>query len=217
MLGFVDLIKDVYNNSKAHGWHDCERSVSTEFALITSEWAEALEEDRAGRPLFYRVCALDGSTCEVNPDGSYAKECCDSKFIKPKPEGSGIELLDGIIRIFDLIGAHEGFEEFFVCGPNELINFEWIDHKLSEDANLQIDGFREFGQLVQFLNDLTSTAHCEYMEHENLTDDMIVSFVCIVAAVFAWIRKQGYCPKKLLLEKHEYNKTRPYMHGGKKY
>ena len=36
-----------------------------------------------------------------------------------------------------------------------------------------------------------------------------------VLATLAWIQQEGIDPEALMLEKHEYNKTRPYKHGGK--
>lgn len=37
-----------------------------------------------------------------------------------------------------------------------------------------------------------------------------------VYEAFRYIRAQWLAPEKIILEKHEYNKTRPYRHGGKK-
>ena len=36
-----------------------------------------------------------------------------------------------------------------------------------------------------------------------------------VLAVLAWVRQEGADPESLMQEKHAYNKTRPYKHGGK--
>lgn len=36
-----------------------------------------------------------------------------------------------------------------------------------------------------------------------------------VTGVFEWLTNQGIDPYAVMLEKHEYNKTRPYRHGGK--
>lgn len=38
----------------------------------------------------------------------------------------------------------------------------------------------------------------------------------VISHIMEWIRTQGIDPEALLLEKHEYNKTRPYRHGGKR-
>lgn len=41
--------------------------------------------------------------------------------------------------------------------------------------------------------------------------------VAIIYRVFVWLEANG-CedPKAVMIEKHEYNKSRPYRHGGKR-
>ena len=82
-----------------------DRSDEEIFALIHSEWSEALEEHRAGRPAFY-----------LGEGG--------------KPEGYGTEIVDGIIRLLDFV-VQKGIEDevlFFMdkhpdvrCGFNPAI------------------------------------------------------------------------------------------------
>ncbi len=37
----------------------------------------------------------------------------------------------------------------------------------------------------------------------------------VAAMIIYWITKQGIDAEALVLEKHNYNKSRPYKHGGK--
>ena len=54
-----ELAADIHQNAKAHGWWEGSRSYAETVALIHSEWSEALEEARAGRPMLYRTCNED--------------------------------------------------------------------------------------------------------------------------------------------------------------
>jgi len=110
-----ELVKEVHENAKQHGWWDSPKSFGEIIALIHSEASEALEEYRNGHEpneTYY-------------PNKPPLTEIC-------KPEGIPSELADIVIRVMDYCG-HEGIDL-----------------------------------------------------------------------------------EKIILEKHEYNKTRPYKHGGKK-
>ena len=47
---------------------------------------------------------------------------------------------------------------------------------------------------------------------ENLDNGHLIDAFCMA---FRWIADQKMDPLAIMKEKHEYNKTRPYKHGGK--
>ena len=98
-MNLNDWAQKIHENAVAHGWWESDRNATEILALIHSEWSEALEEDRAGRPMLY-ADDYEGSKrierIEDFPDGA-------------KPEGVAVELIDGVIRILDFL-AHEEAE-----------------------------------------------------------------------------------------------------------
>ena len=104
-MGMNEFAKEVHANAVAHGWWDTERDPAEIIALIHSEWSEALEEYRAGRPMVWYAVNADCQMCGDRPV-IYSEICetnnCDAGH---KPEGIAVELIDGCIRILDF-AAH---------------------------------------------------------------------------------------------------------------
>ena len=64
-----------------------------------------------------------------------------------------------------------------------------------------------FGGLISAAHTLTTMS---------VVEEDAVHAAAAAVLVLAWVAKQGIDPWELLRIKHEYNKTRPYKHGGKK-
>ena len=198
-----DLIHDIHQNAVHHGWWEEKRSIAEIIALIHSEWSEALEEARAGRPLVYYDCILcpDGP-CQMTKEDE-AASICDYRDAEAKPEGIAVEIIDGCIRILDFMGVYI-----------ESLSLETMNGKPVADAE---DLYVEFNEdwtpaeIIAELHSYTSLAYdgfCEKMQEE--------AFARLVEALslgFSWVKEQGLDPLELLLKKHEYNKTRSYKHG----
>jgi len=91
-----------------HGFWENPRNLGEMLMLVTSELAEALEEDRDGRP---HVWFAHKPGCNLATDfieGRVTKEfLTDSRqgdngcTCHPKPEGTLVEVIDAIIRLLD--------------------------------------------------------------------------------------------------------------------
>lgn len=203
MLNLNDFAKEVHRVAVEHGWYDGQETRSTDeiIALIHSEWSEALEEYRAGRPMLWHECMNCHEPCMEDSCGDwYDGECALGELAK-KPEGIMIELIDGCIRILDYMGhkkycleaGRDNVERLAQAG--ELI----VRARCSEGFNLP--------SLIALLHWQTAVFH---------GDLGVAGLISPMASVFFWIQEQGFDPEELLRMKHEYNKTRPYKHGGKR-
>ena len=190
-----ELAKEVHKNAVAHGWWDGRRKDPEINALIHSEWSEALEEARAGRPLVYRICVdCDDGPCDVEPDTVTA---CGFKAADHKPEGIAVELIDGCIRIFDYLGWRDT-KTVEVDGSPATVESLYSE---SNVGKVRYDA----PELIARLHLLTAKAMKDGSEW----------LLEAAALAMSWVKKQGLDPLALLLEKHEFNKTRPYKHGKK--
>lgn len=204
-----ELAAEIHRNAVEHGWWEEERSVYEVLALIHSEWSEALEEARAGRPLAYieaetSFCPQIESHREIITRGEDGKYIYDGREYSGKPEGVAVELIDGVIRILDYLG-HLGAE--FVNPDNG--QFSTVD-ELCEDQTILDPMPAKVPDVVTYLHRFTS----DVLPDEG--DECDVS--CLMAAMnlaMVWVRQNGMDPVALLMEKHEFNKGRPYKHGKK--
>ena len=182
------MIPEIHHNAVAHGFWQGERDLALTRALIHSEWSEALEEYRAGRPMVWFACneAAPPSICNPSDESECTnfghEDACPYRL--KKPEGIAVELLDGVIRILDLLGS---FKESLV--PMRVRFWATDDYTLP--------------QLVDYLHFKTG----RLTEARTLTT--------IVVTVCRWLEKQGVDWESVLMMKHEYNKSRPYLHGKK--
>ncbi len=106
--GINEWVRDIHENAVNHGFWDDERCFAETVALCHCELSEAVEEDRAGRPMVWHKCKKSNSPCtkclSYEGDG-----VCTESMIDDKPEGIAVEMADCIIRIFDWAG-HAGID-----------------------------------------------------------------------------------------------------------
>ena len=199
-----ELAKEVHENAVAHGWWDEEREAPEINALIHSEWSEALEEARAGRPLVYRVCGVcDDGPCYVEPGtAAYCGFIAEDR----KPEGVAVELIDGCIRILDYMGRLKT-EVAEREGVPSTIESLYTDYNVSRAPD-------KLPELISYLHMQTSLSIFAIDGKPRLAiTPNLFALVAALAVALSWVKKQGLDPLAILMEKHEYNKGRPYKHG----
>lgn len=190
MMELNKFVQDVHQNAVEHGWWEEERSFGEIVALCHSELSEALEEFRAKRPMVY--CEGMGVNAACLDDKCGGLECLNC-FNDRKPEGIAVELADCAIRIMDWFGK-EGFD------------FEEEFRKSHKDGIVDMDG--SFGEII---TELHSTLTYAYE-----TDNVRAFYMALcVTGIMKWAEKNDVDMEGILRVKHEYNKSRPYRHGGK--
>lgn len=184
----------VHLNALEHGWWEKPRRVGECMMLISSEIAEATESVRDGNPPVYVEDIVDGKTAKLPGLGKTVDPLYVSKL---KPEGEAIELVDAVIRALDLIYAD----------PDMLVDYgDWNKEIFSKKFDYKHD----------WNNDLSELTPLEvHWELTNILVDGCKSISDFVCAIQEYFEYKGWDLEDLIKVKHEYNKSRPYRHGGK--
>lgn len=211
-MNLNEFITEVHQNAVDHGWWETDRSISESVVLIHSEWSEAVEEARAGRPMVYRVCTggLDEIDCDGHPSMELNEVCTQSVYEKcnyrqQKPEGIAVELMDGVIRILDLYGKY-GIS-FTRSTVQQIV-------RATKQANPLLNKDTPLVEIIAVAHSLTAKAGDSMVRGFDPRIALSALEAC-AGVVMWWVDTHGEDPEKILREKHEYNLTRPYKHGKK--
>lgn len=117
-----------------------------------------------------------------------------------KPDGVAVELIDCCIRILDYM-ANEKLT-LLTGNPYKLM-------LNSVDAYEVENGSVTDYELPDFVDEMHDCI--TYFKEEN--DPVWLD--AMIGLCFAWVKTRGVDPVAVMKEKHEYNKTRTYKHGGK--
>ena len=204
---------EVHQNAVEHGWWDEERSFGEIIALCHSELSEALEEYRAKRPMLYFPCNSGGLCVDDRPMdnltcGSRVRKASDPETFctarSKKPEGIAVELADCIIRILDWYGK-EGLD-------TDALILEARTNIMCDVPCRVYDA--SIGDCIARWHLLLSLAYSCWCRASG-THAAALRMARCVAEIKEWAYKEGVDIEHILDIKHEYNKGRPYRHGGK--
>lgn len=192
--------REIHLNAVEHGWWDEPRTVDEVASLIHSEWSEALEEFRAGRPMVWFECGLAGrNMCDY-----IATKCewkghnrCLTLHRQPKPEGIAVELVDGCIRILDYLAT--------IVPQDAPDRWRWCAAIDAEDAHMPLPS------LIERLHSMV--VHAYDLDPDRLEPGTLRGAIIIVAG---WLKAHSIDIEEIMELKHAYNMTRPYRHGGKR-
>lgn len=201
-LNLNDFMAEVHQNAVAHGWWEKESSAGTIRSLFHCELSEAVEAYRSHEPNHWHRCPNHaGGACEqmdVHSEDLHCEACTPAMR---KPEGVCVELIDFVIRALDYLG-HEKF-----VFPRSM-------DTAAKLAAWSIDDYQSDDQ--EDVTALEAPDLADLLHDEITLSKMNMTYLATACGItFAWVEKRGYDPVGLMLEKHNYNKSRSYKHGGK--
>ena len=193
-MNMAKLQNEIHKNAVEHGWWDEPRTFGDVIALCHSELSEALE------------AYLNGETMVWKGEAG-------------KPEGVAVELADCIIRILDWAG-HEDVDMIGIA--NQERNFLYLIRKTMSDEwwNKPVN----FIEVVIFCHTCLSHSLESYRAGEPMcfVDDendalqgVAIGMAHCIIRIQNWAKHNDVDIWKIVRLKHEYNKSRPYRHGGK--
>lgn len=194
---------EVHRNAVEHGWWDEKRSFGEIVALCHSELSEALEEFRAKRPMVWFACQNNAVCCE-DGCGDWEDGICLLGERSDKPEGIAVELADCIIRILDWFGEEEMNPDALVA---EAQQYMMCDVPVPIYAASVGDHIARWHLLLS----LAYSCWCR----ESGTEAAALRMALCIYEILAWAEENGVDMEAIIAQKHAYNKTRPYRHGGK--
>ena len=201
-----EFAKGVHQNAVEHGWWEDQRTFGEIVSLCHSELSEALEEFRANRPVVWRKCmTCEGDTpCMETGCGDWHDGVCELSCISPKPEGIAVELADCIIRILDWLGEEE-------MDPDALL----AEAKRYMMCDVPVPLYAaSIGDHIARWHLLLSLAYSCWCRASGTYAAALRMALCIYE-ILNWAEDNGVDMEAILAQKHEYNRTRPYRHGGK--
>lgn len=196
-MNWNEFAAEVHQVAVDHGWWEEPPGIAEIVVMCHAELSEAVEEYRAGRPMVYCGEGMAANAaCREGPCGGLE---CLRRFPGRKPQGIAVGLADCVLRILDYLAS---------------IDFD-IDAKMgyrpaSTDFMLMIadrhaDLSAVFWRVGPFLFDPPVAR-----------DEIAPGLVMCIGRILGWASQKCVDMEAVLQLKHEYNKKRPYRHGGKK-
>lgn len=199
MIDWNDFAREVHAVAVDKGWWDKPVSFDDVICMCICELAEAVEEYRNGRPNLYHLCVASGD--KRNPcDWDLGKPCplatgelaCEHR--DPKPEGIAVELADCVLRLLDYAVD--------------------VDIYIEEDPPIHGEGTSITSVVCTCGENLMEARRC-FTEDDGELWAIPLYFGLCIGVIMEWARLNNVDMESILREKHAYNKTRPYRHGGK--
>lgn len=189
-MNLNELRDEAYSVAKANGWHEQEHSDEHWLMLIITEIAEAVQADRNGKHAdVAKFKEWQGNSLPLSEETRARRFKEDFEaYIKDTVED---ELSDVVIRCLDLAGLRK--------------------FDLSEVMPLmeQYESLNEGVGFIDVCYAMSGIATCS-----EPTDEEVIG---IIAVLLRYCKLTGLNLEWFIEQKMNYNRLRPYKHGGKAY
>lgn len=184
-MNFKDFQKEIHDYAKGKGWWDSPRTLGALIALCHSELSEAL--------VAYRGNDIGPGITQVI-------------YVEGKPEGVAVELADTVIRILDMAEYYQ--KDLSI----------WLEVSIEETINKAETYAAVYGLASENLTlpDYIAEAHRALSKAYwpgSALDGLYLS--CCIAVIAVMSKRYDIPLEEAIRVKMEYNRTRPYRHGGK--
>lgn len=190
-MNWNEFAADVHQVAVDHGWWEKAPSFVDVIVMCHTELSEAVEAYRKGCPMVYCEARETNAACE---DPGCAGIDCLKEFPGRKPEGVAVEMADCILRILDWSAA----------------------------SGVDIDAV--IGFTPSYYDVIRTIARCHYLISQAYVQTTVLvgsaptansRLLMCLESIMDWASTHDVDMEAILRAKHEYNKTRPYRHGGK--
>ena len=206
-MNLNELAKEAHQIAVEHGWWEKEPSFGDLVDLMHSELSEALEEYRAGRDMVWYACTEGTPEHPCDPKDIYDCEMSGQEascaYRSEKPEGIAVELADCIIRILDWMGKEQMDADKLMYESTQRVMPE-VPKRINNTS---------FGNCISRWHLLLSLGYVHWCREPG--EYAALRIALCMAEILDWAGKEGVDMEAIIREKMEYNKTRPYRHGGK--
>lgn len=206
-FNFPQTALEVHQISVTHGFkHDNHAQL---IALMHSELSEAFESDRNHESPYRLILEADFGDATI--EGEHGEF-----NLTHKPVGWAVELIDCCIRIFDFYGYLQR-EKFTETGY--LKKGEFIENGRGTDTGRTHNVYNKIRDGDATLPWIVTVCHNYISASFDIERGIIHNSAYLYDVIFfiiSYLEFLGIAPKKIMSEKIEYNRQRPYRHGGKK-
>ena len=197
-MNWNDLAKEVHRDAVDKGWWDKSVTIDDVVCMCICELAEAVEEYRNGRPNYYHLCQPSRDK-RLPCNWDLQRSCplstgeltCEHRDTKPR--GVAVELADCVLRLLDYLATTD------------------VDLSNMYPVKIMADG-----PFTSFVTDIVINLISARIDQGNdKAENGCGSLRFFIERILGFAAVNNIDLESILREKHEYNKSRPYRHGGK--